>query len=85
VEEGRAHNPDLKCVLVINRRVVNSAIGRDVRKALKQLQVPILKTDLGQRVLFAETMASGGTVLDHQFSKAAMETRKFVNELRRIK
>lgn len=85
VREAQLFNPEIKCCLAVNRKITNTAIGRDVRAALKELEVPILKADIGQRVAFAESAASGATVLEQKRSKAAKEIKKFVNELRRIK
>lgn len=84
VTEAKTFKPELLSVLVINRKIANTAIGRDVRDALKELEVPVLKADLGQRVMFAETAASGETVLDRRMSKSAKEVKKFVNELRKV-
>lgn len=83
VREAQVFKPNLKAFLAINRKIVNTAIGRDVRDALKELEVPILKTDISQRVAFAESAASGETVLLDQRTKAAKEIKKFVNELKR--
>ena len=85
VDEARKYKPSLRCCIVINRRIANTAIGRDVRKALGQLSVPVMKSDIGQRVSFAEIAADGTTVLKHKRSKAAKEIRKFVNELEKVK
>lgn len=85
VREAQTFKPEIECCLAINRKVANTAIGRDVREALAELDVPILKSDIGQRVAFAESAATGTTVLDQRLSKAAKEIKKFVNELRRLK
>ena len=82
--EAQMLKPDLKMCLVLNRKITNTAIGRDVRSALEELEVPVLKTDIGQRVAFAETAAVGKTVLNSQRSKAAKEIKKLVKELRRM-
>jgi chromosome partitioning protein len=84
VREAQTYKPDLGCCLIVNRRISNTAIGRDVRVALKELEVPTLKTDIVQRVAFAETAASGSTVVPNRLSKAAKEIRKLVDEIRRI-
>ena len=84
VREAQIYKPDLRCVLVINRKIANTAIGRDVRLALAELEMPVLKSDIGQRVTFAETAANGSTVLDQKRNKAAKEIKKLVDELRRI-
>jgi len=85
VREAQVFKPELRCCLAINRKIANTAIGRDVRTALRDLDVPVLRSDIGQRISFAESAASGRTVLDRRRSKAAKEIQKFVNELRRIK
>jgi len=85
VREAQVYNESLKCCLAVNRKIVNTAIGRDVRKALKELEVPILKTDIGQRVAFAESLAEGATVLDRCDAKSTSEVKRFVNELRSLK
>lgn len=85
VREAQAFKPDIGVCLALNRKIANTAIGRDVRSALKELDVPVLKSDIGQRVAFAETAATGRTVLDQKLCKAAREVKKFVSELRRIR
>ncbi len=84
IREAEVYRDDLLCCLVVNRRTVNTAIGRDVQKALTQLDVPVLKTDVAQRVAFAESMATGATVVTGRRSKGAKEIRKLVAELRRL-
>lgn len=83
VQEAQIYKPELRCVLTINRKIANTAIGRDVRKALAELETPVLNTDIGQRVAFAESAAIGSTVLEQGRSKARKEIEKLVNELRR--
>lgn len=85
VREAQARRPNLRAVLVINRRIANTSIGRKVRDSLTELKVPVLKTDIGQRVLFSSSIARGQTVLNQPNSKASKEIQKFVNELRRVK
>jgi chromosome partitioning protein len=64
IEEASVFKENLKSVFVINRRIVNTAIGRDVGKALADYPIPVLKTVISQRVGFAESAAVGQTVLD---------------------
>ena len=64
IKEARIYKENLKAVIAINRKLVNTAIGRDVREALAGLEIPILDTDGSQRVGFAEAVAGGLTVLD---------------------
>lgn len=82
--EAKVYNEDLKCCLAVNRKIANTAIGRDVRKALKELDVPILKADIGQRVAFAESPAEGATVFKRRDRKGKAEIKRFMDELRRM-
>ena len=82
VNEAKIYKQTLKSVIAINRKIVNTAIGRDVREALASLEVPILNTDISQRVGFAEAVASGQTVLDTDpDGTAAREVISLVREL----
>ena len=64
----------LKSVCTINRKIVNTAIGRDITEALARYEIPILKSTICQRVAFAETANSGLTVLETEpKGKAAKE------------
>jgi len=63
LREASAFKENIKSAFVINRRIVNTAIGRDVVEALSSYPIPVLKTSIGQRVAFAECAAQGLTVL----------------------
>ena len=84
IREAQPYKEELQCCLALNRKIVNTAIGRDVRRALKELDVPILRADVAQRVTFAEAMATGTTVVDGKRSKGAKEITKLVKELRKM-
>jgi chromosome partitioning protein len=82
IAEGRVYRPDLKAVFVINRKIANTAIGRDVAEALANYPMPVMKSSLTQRVTFAESATAGRTVaeLDPE-SLASREIATFVDEL----
>ncbi len=62
--EAMVFTPNLKKAFVINRKIVNTAIGRDVAEALSKHPIPVLKTAICQRVAFAESATQGRTVYD---------------------
>jgi len=70
LEECATYKKNLKAAFVINRKIANTAIGRDVAKALKLYPQPVLKTVISQRVAFAES-ARGRTVLELDADSAA--------------
>lgn len=80
VREAQVFKPDLKAAFIINRKVVNTALGRDVRAALADYPLPVLKNTLSQRILFAESAASGKTVFEtaprHAAAKEALQLVK---------
>ena len=55
LQECAVYKERLKAAFVINRKIANTAIGRDVAKALKQYPLPVLQATVSQRVAFAET------------------------------
>src|SRR5258707_8879790 len=81
VEEATVHKDSLKSVFAINRKIVNTAIGRDVEEALNRYPVPILATHIHQRVSFAES-ALGGLIVSETDPKsmAAQEIRTLTEE-----
>jgi chromosome partitioning protein len=64
LNEAIEHKDNLKSAFVINRKIVNTAIGRDVADALKEYPIPVLQSAICQRVAFAETASQGLTVFE---------------------
>lgn len=85
ISEASVFKEKLKSVFVINRKIVNTAIGRDVAEALSGFNIPVLRAAISQRVAFAESAASGRTVLETEpDGAAAKEIKALVNELIQI-
>ena len=83
VREAQQFKPRLKAVFVINRRIVNTAIGRDVVGALGQFEdVPVLTASLAQRVAYAESAGAGLSVAEAApGSEAAREIERLTDEI----
>jgi chromosome partitioning protein len=64
LHEASAFKGKLKSAFVINRKIVNTAIGRDVAEALAEYPITVLKAAISQRVLFAESATQGMTVYE---------------------
>jgi chromosome partitioning protein len=64
IHEASVYKPKLKSAFIINRKIVNTAIGRDVAEALAEYPVPVLQAAISQRVLFAESATQGMTVYE---------------------
>ena len=82
IQEVSMHKENLKCLFVINRKVANSAIGRDVAKALKDYPFPVATAAITQRVAFAESAAAGLSVMEHDpKGPASKEIQSLVREI----
>jgi chromosome partitioning protein len=59
VGEARVFRPELRPAFVINRRVTGTVIGREARGALTDERIPVLASEIRQRIVFAESVAAG--------------------------
>src|SRR5215211_5073083 len=64
IREAQQFKESLQAAFVINRKIVNTAIGRDVASALEHFDIPVLPTALCQRVLYAESAGQGLAVAE---------------------
>jgi chromosome partitioning protein len=82
VREAGIYKENLKTVFAINRKIVNTAIGRDVAEALAQFEIAVLDAAICQRVAFAESASGGLTVLETEPNgTAAQEVRALATEV----
>lgn len=82
IEEARVYKESLKAAFVVNRKIANTAIGRDVREALAAYPFQVLASSVTQRVVFAEAAAQGLAVDEiDQNGSAASEIEAVAAEL----
>ncbi|MFM8330949.1 MAG: ParA family partition ATPase [Candidatus Methylumidiphilus sp.] len=85
IGEATVFKEHLKSVFAINRKIGNTAIGRDVALALQGYPFPLAASVVSQRVVFAESAASGQSVLEVEpKGAAAKEIRALALELLEI-
>ncbi len=85
INEATVYRPELKRAFVINRKIVNTALGRDVVDALCEYEVPVLESSICQRVALAESAANGQTVFETApDNPAAKEIKQLVQEILRL-
>ena len=53
-----------KAAFIISRRISKTKLGQEVRKALEDYGLPIFQSSTSQRVIYAETAATGSNVID---------------------
>jgi chromosome partitioning protein len=82
IAEVKVFKENLKSAFMINRKIVNTAIGRDVAEALSEYHLPVLESHICQRVSFAESAARGLTVLEIEpTSLASQEIESLTTEI----
>ena len=82
IHEATGYKPKLKSAFVINRKIANTALGRDVTEALAEYPIPVLGAAISQRVAFAESAAQGLTVFEaNQDKLASKEMKNLIDEI----
>jgi chromosome partitioning protein len=82
IREAQAYKPHIKAAFVINRRIANTAIARDVVQAFEKFDLPVLAHAISQRVTFAEAAAQGLSVFESSsFNHAAREIAAVADDI----
>ena len=68
--------------LLVSRKVVGTGIGEDVRKALAVFGLPILKTEICQRVALCEAGIVGQTI--HEYAPGSLAADEFSHLAREV-
>lgn len=83
VKESRGFKETQKSVFVVSRKIGRTVLGRDIADALAEFEIPILHAGTMQRVVYAEALTGGTTVIEQQpRGPAAEEIRAILSELR---
>lgn len=82
ITEARALRPELAAFIVITRKQTHTALSKGAREVLVQTGLPVLDTELGYRVAFAEAIGAGlGVTAYAPRDAAAAEVRALLDEL----
>lgn len=83
IKNARRHNSRLAGHFFISRRVVGTALGRDVREALDSIDMAVAKTEICQRTDFVRSLKQGLSVLQYApSSEAAKEISRLCDEIK---
>ncbi|MFD2741191.1 ParA family partition ATPase [Sulfitobacter aestuarii] len=84
VKEAQEFKPTIKCGFVVSRKIGKTVIGRDIRNMAGEAGLPILESEIEQRVAFAEGMTMGQTIFEWAGdSNAAREIEHLTKEIER--
>ncbi len=82
VKEMHSFKETQKSVFVVSRKVGRSVLSREITEALAEFGLPILTASTTQRVIYADAMTAGRTVIEQQpEGPAADEIRAILAEL----
>ncbi len=85
LEQSQVYKPELESAWVINRKIVGTSIGRDIRAQLSEYGPRLLGATVAQRVIFSEAAARGLAVYESDPGGVADdEIREVTNELEAI-
>lgn len=62
VKDALIYKPMLKCAFVIERKITGTVLGKSVAAALERYELPVMKTEIHQRVAYAMTLIQGLTL-----------------------
>ena len=62
VREAQEYKETLKCGFVVSRKIGNTMIGREIRSLAAEAGIPVLESEIAQRVAFAESLTMGRTI-----------------------
>lgn len=82
VKEARDFKPSLKCGFVVSRKIGKTVIGREIRTMAAEAGLPILRSEVEQRVAFAESLTMGQTIFE--WANGSTATREIEHLTREI-
>jgi chromosome partitioning protein len=87
ITEARFYKPDVNAVMAVNRKAVGTAIGKNFREGIEKdyPDFPVLHTEIGQYVAFAEALTTGRTVMEIEpKGMAAKQIQALATEIRKV-
>jgi chromosome partitioning protein len=82
IRRAQAINPELTGRLLISRRIGNTSLGREARDAAAVCGIPVLGTEISQRIALAEAIVAGQSIFEYApHSPAVVEFRNLAQEV----
>lgn len=82
VKQSLSEYKKIHAAVIINRKIYNTNLGKEVEIALEEYALPIFKTVIHQRIAYAESAASGTSVIEEDpTSIAGKEIKALVEEI----
>lgn len=82
LKEAQELKPNLKCGLVVSRRIGGTVLGRDTCALAADAGITTFETEIEQRIAFAEALTMGKTIFEwSENSLAVREIQALTHEL----
>ena len=82
VQEARTFKETQKSAFVVSRKIGRTVLGREIADALAGFELPIMTAGTTQRIVYAQTLTAGSTVIESEpKGAAAEEIRAILREL----
>ena len=82
IQQAQDYKETLKCGFVVSRKIGKTVIGREIRTMAVEAGIPGLKTDIEQRVSYAESLTMGKTIFEWApTSPASNDIRQLTKEI----
>ena len=83
VQEARTFKETQKSAFVVSRKIGRTVLGREIADALAGFELPIMTAGTTQRIVYAQTLTAGSTVIESEpKGAAAEEIRAILRELK---
>jgi len=84
IEEGASRGAiKSKAHLLISKKIVGTNLAKEARDTCQMLKIPILKTEISQRIVLCESAITGQSVLE--YAPNSMATEEFIDLEKEVK
>ena len=83
-EQAKGFKEQIHAYVLLNKFSEMRNIGKEIKEALSQFEIPVLQSTLAERVAYQETTVQGVGVVEYKDKKAKDEINKLVDELEQL-
>lgn len=86
VKQGMTENQNMKAAIVLTRLVKNTKIGNEISQIIHDFELPVLKSNIGQRTCYPYSASLGQTIFDTEraSSEPVAEINTLANEITQL-
>jgi chromosome partitioning protein len=82
--QAKTFKETVQAFVLLNKFSETKNISKEIREALSEFEIPVLKTTMGERVAYQETTIQGLGVVEYKDKKAKDEINKLTDEIEEI-